>query len=1671
MTSRLPLRLWAAPHLEHQWPKTKPFVVEVAPSVCAVLTMDGVAALVIDVSDTTTPLPALPLALAAATLATLQRSLTGAPSWSASPRDHPALVADAAIAELIVNSLRGYWSRQVREPSVRGFLSILSKQFAASHLYLFELLQNAVDEGATSVRVARTSHSSLSVAHDGRRFAPLDVVGLSSVGLSTKAGRSAIGCMGIGFKAVFKRWSSVTVSDGTWGFRFERGVDDKTLPPHAWVLLPRWVPPPTAPLADPSWCRFELARPTASGWSADLRGLPRGAPVLLGRAALQQGAKRFALDWDGRTIAVERESERIIKADGARWLFITAPVTADRAAAAAYKAHTKRAAPSSAEVCLFVELDAESRPIPPKRALLHVVLPTAVRLRVSAYVHGPFLTSVDRTSVQDDDAWNKACLATAPTLIARYCEWVAAQTYVTAAGVRAAHAVVVGALREGAPVAKTKQRGKAKHNARGGPAPRRPPLLCSLLGTPASAEPLLRSLRSAKVIPVWAPTDDDICASPSDGEVRFVRAADAVRVPPPFLRRLSPAFLQRWLGRLPVIATSLDPLFARLRVDDLATARRGGRLQSLLHAAGESAPALDAELVAAFAEAAAEEEAAVVAAAVATAKLKKQAQQRKQRGQPAIASDAAMEDYALRATVPTLPTDWKRWPIVLSSTGQLAPASKLIVPEEAFDELPRPLQAALLRCASGPTPHPDLLIASRGLGVPAPLVDLARRLFTMRPPPAAAIVTELTAWAQRRDDPSIVSAVLLEDGRLVPAAHAHLGSAMGGAALETLGLPCASKMYGVSARYFLERAGVRATVGLTFSREVIRRPTAALRKRLPPGTTLELRSSKKTVALPHGLGELSSKEGYAIIDADFAPGWTNALRKGARLVAHLMGGLDLSASGLHPTRATLVWLPPGQAGSTSADLGPARWIERLKRERWVPTVPAGEGALHRYVAPANAALRRSQSNRHLSLAALPASFLGSKLAKLLNFGTAPPPSAMSQLRDLAEGAARGGGHAPTAADASVVWRAVALGALSSDERMRARAYATRSALLPAADGVSLVALERCVRAPTSPLARALCDCGYLVDLAAPSHALADAAVPLAEVLGLTSASDSASPYVFAATRSFLRWIGTTASPLPGSASFAAASTALSRVLHAELRADGSLPPGVRGALRLCVRRVGDTEWRWHKPADPTQARMFLADDAVQRALLRDQLAKHGFLELGVLNQVVGAGSEVDNVLLSALGVARLSDRTRFSTAVQVSGARSNLALASIALREVLTLLDDNGAPPRVSRVKRLERHFILPGVVGANSGPLDAAWTSEITSGGGASEGGAEKRDEVLVCGANEDYACALQDEVVRALLPRHAEWDERRPSQALHLITFLEAPKKLTRYAKKRFNVHLDLHIARNEEEEEEGGQGSEQFGSANPGADADAMLAAFDARLAELGGGSTQSAAPPLPSFAPPPPPPPPPPAGSAAGSSAVASGVAVLPGAGRGVAQTLPAWMSAGGVVAQVAQVGRAEVPAASESAAGSATASAAAASGVEAGRGMGATLPAWMTDDASTERVSGRAAGESAQSEGSAAAAKRPRDREAEDAAASSALPMKRTRTAVVLQRSPHLPLLQACEGKHSALRSCAAWAEVRRVVLQVRVDAGGDAPATGAASTAGVAAAAETHSNGKVTSWN
>jgi len=318
--SRLSLRLWAQTRctliigrcilLEHAG----------EPNVCLCIDAHGVAAIVFEAgrlpsaealaegSPAPQPWPALRLERSADGKSARWQGADGAELDEAAARVACAPSARAPLHEAgrraIVSAIHNYYQQHVLEPSVAGFLSILEKQFARSDLYLFELLQNAVDEGARHVEVAMLpgggggssggrgpAAAGLRFSHDGHGFSPLDVNGLASVGMSTKVGKKAVGFMGIGFKACHKRFAHVVCSDAAWAFAFcektaDRGAaEGPPLPPSAWVLLPRWAARAERPMRG---CTFELLEPRGglAALQRDVRWLPISVPPLLARTAL-----------------------------------------------------------------------------------------------------------------------------------------------------------------------------------------------------------------------------------------------------------------------------------------------------------------------------------------------------------------------------------------------------------------------------------------------------------------------------------------------------------------------------------------------------------------------------------------------------------------------------------------------------------------------------------------------------------------------------------------------------------------------------------------------------------------------------------------------------------------------------------------------------------------------------------------------------------------------------------------------------------------------------------------------------------------------------------------------------------------------------------------------------------------------------------------------------------------------------------------------------------------------------------------------------------------------------------------------------------------------------------------------------------------------------------------
>ena len=110
-------------------------------------------------------------------------------------------------------------------PDGRRGLRPLELIFEHNWIYVFELVQNALDAGARSIALRCSADGDrLTFQHDGHRAVrESEVEGLSKPFQSTK-GAATVGFMGVGFKSVFGRFREARISGWGWTFRYKVDV-------------------------------------------------------------------------------------------------------------------------------------------------------------------------------------------------------------------------------------------------------------------------------------------------------------------------------------------------------------------------------------------------------------------------------------------------------------------------------------------------------------------------------------------------------------------------------------------------------------------------------------------------------------------------------------------------------------------------------------------------------------------------------------------------------------------------------------------------------------------------------------------------------------------------------------------------------------------------------------------------------------------------------------------------------------------------------------------------------------------------------------------------------------------------------------------------------------------------------------------------------------------------------------------------------------------------------------------------------------------------------------------------------------------------------------------------------------------------------------------------------
>jgi len=341
----------------------------------------------------------------------------------------------------------------------RGALSFISVAFPQKWLYVAELVQNALDEGATSLRFSVDASERLVVEHNGHAFGEADIRGICMQGLSNK-GISAIGFMGIGFKALFHSYEQVTISSDVWRVTLRVPVKVGTQfndRQRDWLgaVLPVWAEDAPSP-SEGMTCRFILERrlkdlDSIANDLAHVLGENTSVLGLLGKRGIRElnwNGEKWSLTakTEGRTTHVFAEAPKAAKHH--EWVIFAQEYTPDADAVRRFLEHRRidppeperaakyKEASRSRTVELFCQLDGEGSPLLPEKGIAFALLPTEQDLPIRLHLQADWLLDVTRRGLMqlEDDPWHLQILDQVPALLRCYLTWLVDNARLTPKG-------------------------------------------------------------------------------------------------------------------------------------------------------------------------------------------------------------------------------------------------------------------------------------------------------------------------------------------------------------------------------------------------------------------------------------------------------------------------------------------------------------------------------------------------------------------------------------------------------------------------------------------------------------------------------------------------------------------------------------------------------------------------------------------------------------------------------------------------------------------------------------------------------------------------------------------------------------------------------------------------------------------------------------------------------------------------------------------------------------------------------------------------------------------------------------------------------------------------------------------------------------------------------------
>ena len=276
--------------------------------------------------------------------------------------------------------------------------------------FLYELLQNAEDAGATTITF-NLSRTALEVQHDGRPFDERDVRGICGIVAGAKRDDlTTIGRFGIGFKSVYAYTRLPEVHSGAEHFAIENYV-------HPKGAAPRAVPSGETLLVFP-FNRVDATPEAAFGEISDrLRTL--GSRTLLFLRNLNEITWQTHGEVSGAYLRETREE------GSARWVTLIGET--DRTSVDEQWLVYNRSVATSTAYPLFVEIafrinrDRKTNRdaiLPVRGSKLVVFFPTEKETHLGYVINGPYRTTPARDNIPAEDSWNRELIQSTATLTA-----------------------------------------------------------------------------------------------------------------------------------------------------------------------------------------------------------------------------------------------------------------------------------------------------------------------------------------------------------------------------------------------------------------------------------------------------------------------------------------------------------------------------------------------------------------------------------------------------------------------------------------------------------------------------------------------------------------------------------------------------------------------------------------------------------------------------------------------------------------------------------------------------------------------------------------------------------------------------------------------------------------------------------------------------------------------------------------------------------------------------------------------------------------------------------------------------------------------------------------------------------------------------------------------------